>query len=345
MNNEKKNRKIQLLHKAIHARHYSKCVRILEEMSEEDFENDTIYECLDETYTLLEYALIYSEARYVNLLLKYKVNVNRYFGGYPLLDHAINRRFYGAFCRMLQLGADVNYTNEYDASQPTILHRSMICFMRDFRFLKKLVLDKKVDLNCKDEDGYTPLHKRLRESLNITMKVQFIEFMIRQGARVNERTNSGRTVYHLAANMRENDSVYKILYKYGAPLNVKDKNGETELFFAVKCANYIGCLFLLENYKYDLEEKNNVETTVLENAVEDGYTRIIKLLVEYGANVNASLVQKADLRCQVYLKELNDGHHEYLKMLTQINFLSNLNFLRESLLFETLFPLICLANM
>ena len=89
-----------------------------------------------------------------------------------------------------------------------------------------------IDVNAKDQDGYTPLHYAA-QSILITgsedkQNKKIAELLIANGADVNARCPDGRTPLYGAVFLGQNE-VVELLIAKGADVNAKYKDGKTAL--------------------------------------------------------------------------------------------------------------------
>lgn len=94
----------------------------------------------------------------------------------------------------------------------------------------KILIEKGVKLDV--PNGYSLLYSASQgnvlsapnypEKKNLTI----IEYLIKNGVKVNQQTPSGKTAL-MAASKRENIALVKLLIKHGAKTAIKDKNGKT----------------------------------------------------------------------------------------------------------------------
>ena len=83
------------------------------------------------------------------------------------------------------------------------------------------------DLNARDVDGWTPLHKAATSSETPAV----IKTLLNAGADLNARDEIGRTPLHMAA-FSKTPAVVKVLLDAGADLNARAEDGWTPLHFA-----------------------------------------------------------------------------------------------------------------
>ncbi len=119
-------------------------------------------------------------------------------------------------------GVDVNYKDE---SGYTMLH--VACEYGNLGTVTTL-MQKGADPNQKDAVGSTPLHRLVAYSHLAPERELCIDRLIYLGADLNARDNKGKTPLHLAVQFSEPRIVEKLI-KEGADLNIKDHEGKTPL--------------------------------------------------------------------------------------------------------------------
>ncbi|MEM7175886.1 MAG: ankyrin repeat domain-containing protein [Chlamydiota bacterium] len=177
----------------------------------------------------------------------------------------------------------------------------------DEETIKNILSHYVVDVNAKDQFGYTPLHlAALKNHKEVT------EILIREDANVNAKNNYGETPLHIAALknhkevaqilLREGDDVNKNIYGYtplhlatinnhkeiteilireGANVNAKNNDGNTPLHDAA-WRNYKEVARILINAGADKNVKNNFNQTPLDVAKRKGHKEIVGLLKPKG---------------------------------------------------------------
>lgn len=113
--------------------------------------------------------------------------------------------------------------NAHADAEPTIYE--IVNDENEHTFSELLMLG--YDIDDADNDGNTPL--MIAASLG---KVNFVHFLLDNGAEVNNKNYNGETALHRAAQSGNNE-VIDILFAAGADLNAPDFSGRTPLMQAV----------------------------------------------------------------------------------------------------------------
>lgn len=118
---------------------------------------------------------------------------------------------------------------------------ALACERGDFDLVKKLIL-LKADVNVKDKDGWTLLHKAVYYGDGET---EIVRLLLEHGADVNAKDTNGWTPLHLATQYCRTEPC-ELLLQYGADVNVKDVYGWTPLITAARFGYTTICKMLLD---------------------------------------------------------------------------------------------------
>lgn len=142
------------------------------------------------------------------------------------------------------------------------------------------------DINKRDRTGKTALHRAAS-----TNDLKQIEKLLSDGASVNARdSKSYRTPLHDAAIKNNNGNnrlnAMKLLLKNGADVNAKTTEGDTPLHYLMKRADTSIIKLFLE-FGANVKLVNNKEENLLFPAVGYNYYEdVVQLLIDLGLNVN-----------------------------------------------------------
>jgi ankyrin repeat protein len=88
------------------------------------------------------------------------------------------------------------------------------------------LLEKRADINAKDDQGWTALHMAVRRGALV-----YVQYLVEQGVDIKAKDKEGRTALHLAAGSGFLNTV-QYLVEQGADIEAKDEQGETALHMA-----------------------------------------------------------------------------------------------------------------
>ena len=177
----------------------------------------------------------------------------------------------------------------------------------------KELLETDININIKDDDGYTALTHAVYGGY-----LKCVKLLIKKGANVNIKDNNGYTALMeaiLVARMGWHTGyieIVKFLLENGADPNIRDNKGYTALMVAADTENPEIVEILLENGADPNIINNQYNTTALKIVSDiihvgssDPILKIIILLIENGADlyiedIYGSTALEEDLVLQIY---------------------------------------------
>jgi ankyrin repeat protein len=196
--------------------------------------------------TLLHSAALCGEFEIVQVLLKYKADVNArmYDGGIPL--HSASE---GTTDRGPNIGLSLSH-------------------------IARLLLEHGADVNARRYDHFTPLH-----TAAYCGTVEVVRVLLEHGADVNAREDDHSTPLHTAA-CHGTVEVVRVLLEHGADVNAREDDHSTSLHTAAYYGTVEVVRVLLE-HGADAEDSHG--RTALQVASDEGDDDIMELLSEHGA--------------------------------------------------------------
>jgi ankyrin repeat protein len=144
----------------------------------------------------------------------------------------------------------------------------------------KRAIENGADVNAKDEEGWTPLHKA-----SLCGHEAVVSLLVEKGAHVNAKDNNGMTPLHLTI-FDEHEAIVSLLLENGADVNAKKNDGWSPLHYASWNGNEAIISALLENGAY-VNVKAKDGSTPLHWACANRYggkDAVVSLLLEKGAD-------------------------------------------------------------
>ena len=207
---------------------------------------------------------------------------------------------------LIARGADVNAGNE---RRLTPLHYAA---MMGELSIADLLITSGADINFHGGNDVTPLVSALNSALEVQSwrdngddrprvaaamirQRRMVFFLIGLGADVSAPPDNGHALcgrpLHLAAALGDVD-LMQVMMEKGAPVDTRNRGGQTPLHKAVGYRRLAAAKFLLEkganpNAEINAKKYPFWSGTPLHEAAENGDAKMFDLLVEYGANINA----------------------------------------------------------
>jgi ankyrin repeat protein len=150
------------------------------------------------------------------------------------------------------------------------------------------LLDKGIDLNFQDDDGYNTLHIAAVYSCSRDIFVTLIDLI----DDVNAVTKEGKTALMIVAQMNRNDLVIALMNEDDIDPNVQDKSGNTALCYAVMYNENIDIVKSLLFYEIVNTSLENFRgKTPLDMAIQYGRDRSAELIKKYDETRNKALIE------------------------------------------------------
>ena len=168
-----------------------------------------------------------------------------------------------------------------DAQASPAIQIHNAAYLGDTNDIERLVKEKGVSIDERDDDGDTPL---LSAMLGNNPQAT-VEKIIELDANVKVKSAHGFTPLHIAV-MRNLVPVLSLLKNKGADINAKDNDGDTPLLIAMFAALHESAEELIK-CGADVKAANKKKYTPMHVAVARGMVSTISLLVDKGADINA----------------------------------------------------------
>ena len=191
--------------------------------------------------------------------------------GWTVLNTVIDMGQIQLVSKVLDQGAEIDVISLGSAP----LHRAVI--KGDLELIKTLI-ERKADVNIRNEDGNAPLHSAARRA-----NIQVLRLLLSSGAAVDVQDNRKETPLHKAAS-RGLTEVVVLLREYGSDTEIRNSDSAVPLLNAVSGGREAAVRLLL---KYTTrEDLQNTESAFLHAAVRAKNSTIVALLVDAVLDVN-----------------------------------------------------------
>lgn len=179
--------------------------------------------------------------------------------------------------------------NQQDTDGLSVLHHAALV---GDNTLIKLLLANGISIDAKDNKGLRPLHYAAWLG-----KDQPVQLLLHCGSCVNEPASDGTTPLHMACEHGHIDAVEKLLVYKGDP-SLQNNQSKTPLDLACEFGRkHVAELLLTSKFllKLRLESYTDIldnnKTTCLHLAARNGHVDIVRLLIEFGFNINQQTPQ------------------------------------------------------
>ena len=230
-----------------------------------------------------------------SLLLEHGADINAQSkDGSTLLSLAAAASNYSLVCELLKNGADVNLQ---DKTRQTPLHDADSC-----NIVRELIKHGAYK-NAKDYEGNTPLH-----IVSENGYIPELKELLRHKANLKIRNNLGHTPVQLAS-IKGHALVVKEFLEHS--INAKKQViKDCSLHIAASNGHIEVAMTILEHgVVVDQRDKEFANTTPLHDAAEKGQLATVKLLLIYGADINA----QTDDGCETILHTMLHGRNRSLR--------------------------------
>ncbi|XP_055957795.1 uncharacterized protein LOC126825554 isoform X2 [Patella vulgata] len=185
--------------------------------------------------------------------------------------------------KLMILSSNVGELDTVDNSNRSLLHHA--CQHGTSETVKYLVNNMKLDVNQKDNNGYTPAVFCCCSKINPVDKLMLLSS---NGGELDTVVNSNRSLLHLACLGGTSEIVKYLVNDVKLNVNQKDNDGWTPAFFCCWSEiNPVDKLMILLSNGGELDTVDNSNRSLLQRACQRGTTETVKYLVnDVKLNVN-----------------------------------------------------------
>ncbi|MDE6705429.1 MAG: ankyrin repeat domain-containing protein [Treponemataceae bacterium] len=220
----------------------------------------------------------------VNASCRFWYNENMRYETGPILASAVCRQNKDIVELLIKSGADVNAKcgNGNDSLLRVTARNDVDYGIDNNKYIADLLIKAGADINAKNKYGRTALRAAAMKGHK-----DIVELLIKAGVDVNAKASDGLTaLIGVASEENGNKDIADLLIKAGSDVNARDNNGRTALMYALSnfrndSGNYIDMVETLIKAGAD----GNAAFIL---AIDDNNDRAVKLLIELGADINAT---------------------------------------------------------
>lgn len=228
----------------------------------------------------------------IKKLLEYGINLDKLYEGKSLLWLCCYNNKLDILKLLLENGADPNIKNsDFDGETP------LICCVNDSRSksieMVTILLENDADSNIVDGRGRDALINACsggKTNSKCAINIDIIKLLINKGANVQYQSSNkyysciGSLFYHECGKC-DKISIIKLLLYNNININIKDNNGHSPLYKAIKYCNINVINFLIDN-EADINIKDKNGDTPFNIACTENNLNVVKLLLSKGYNIN-----------------------------------------------------------
>lgn len=174
------------------------------------------------------------------------------------------------------------------------------------------LLDHGANENARDAEGYTPLAWAISAGGSL---LPLVKTLLQAGADLNIPSGDCNdcVALHVAARVGDADAIALLLLN-GADIDVRDKDGDTPLVWAIR-SHHLGCVEVLlhAGAKVDVRSTDDNGFAALHVAADQGSDAMVYLLLEFEADINIlnNLGETAAIRA------VGGGHKRVVQTLSE----------------------------
>ena len=148
----------------------------------------------------------------------------------------------------------------------------------------ELLVNHGAKINMADENGFTPLHLAVEESLG---QIKILELLSKNDD-INNFNKDGKSLLHLSIEKRGDMKTFQWLVEKGANINVIDRDGCNILHSAARFGRTDIVEWLIKHHPIDeiINKQDNNGNTALHYSVDGSFYDLTKTLLSNGSDVN-----------------------------------------------------------
>ena len=222
-------------------------------------------------------------------------------GNWSPLHHAVSEGHIEIVNYLLSNKADVSVKDEQGWN---VYHRA--ANKGNFKILQELIMHNKDYINDVDKMNFTPLYHAVTKG-----HIEMVNFLLSNKADVSVKNDTGRKVYHCAANKGNLKLLQALIMHNNDYVNDVDKMNCTPLFYAVSNGHIDIANYLLST-KADVSVKDEQGWNVYHRAANKGNLKLLQELIMH----NKDYINDVDKKNLTPLHHaVSEGHIEIVNYL------------------------------